>query len=70
MRPKFLRMKTQAELRAMMAGSSGLRWSPWFRIIAQHFLLQWWDNLDAVLHQGAHADWQSIHKLSVEQHGI
>lgn len=57
---------TQSELQAMMHPDSGLRWSPWFRIIAQNFLYKWWDDLDGVLTKGAHADWQGIHKLTVQ----
>jgi hypothetical protein len=26
-----------------------LLWSPWFRIIAKKFLVQWWADLDATL---------------------
>lgn len=56
---------TPSELQAMMQPDSGLRWSPWFRIIAKNFLYKWWDDLDGVLKRGEHADWQGIHKLSV-----
>lgn len=56
---------TASELQAMMRPDSGLKWSPWFRIIAKNFLYKWWDDLDGVLNKGQHADWGSIHKLSV-----
>eukprot|EP00892_Ulva_mutabilis_P011440 jgi/Ulvmu1/8669/UM047_0007.1 len=53
------------ELRDMMNPENGLRWSPWFRIIAQNFLYEWWEDVDGVI-AGKHADWDSIHKLSCE----
>lgn len=56
---------TPSELKAMMHPDSGLRWSPWFRIIAENFLYKWWDDIDGVLTMGKHADWHGIHKLSV-----
>jgi isopentenyl-diphosphate Delta-isomerase len=60
-----VRFVTATELKAMMHPDSGLRWSPWFRIIAQNFLHKWWDDLDGVLKKGKHADWRTIHKLDV-----
>ena len=54
---------TPEELRRMMRPESGLAWSPWFRIIAQNFLEEWWADLDCVLHQQAHRDWGTIHKI-------
>ncbi|RYG70284.1 squalene synthase [archaeon] len=38
-----------AQLQAMMLPSSGLLWSPWFRIIAEKFLVHWWADLSATL---------------------
>jgi isopentenyl-diphosphate delta-isomerase len=38
------------ELQAMMDPSSGLRWSPWFRIIASRFLPNWWSDLHTTIH--------------------
>jgi isopentenyl-diphosphate delta-isomerase len=58
-----VRYVTRAELRAMMDPGSGLKWSPWFRIIADNFLPTWWDDLDAVLAEGKHADAATIHKI-------
>jgi isopentenyl-diphosphate delta-isomerase len=57
------RYVTQDELAAMMAPSSGLSWSPWFRIIAQRFLPAWWADLDATLNTDAHVDAATIHKV-------
>ena len=48
----------------MMDPSSGLKWSPWFRIIATHFLPTWWSDLDAVLSDGKHADTTTIHRIN------
>ena len=53
---------TPDELRAMMRPETGLRWSPWFRIIADNFLFKWWDNLGGTL-GGKHADWGTVHRL-------
>lgn len=58
-----VRYVTQDQLKEMMDPASGLKWSPWFRIIAQKFLPQWWADLDAVLLDGKHADWGTIHKV-------
>lgn len=52
-----------AELKEMMKPDNGLRWSPWFRIIAKNFLYTWWEDVDGVI-AGKHADWESIHKLT------
>lgn len=54
---------TAGELAEMMAPASGLKWSPWFRIIATHFLPAWWEDLDAVLADGKHADAAAIHRI-------
>lgn len=53
---------TPDELRAMMAPSSGLKWSPWFRIIADRMLPGWWADLDRALTSDTHADGR-IHSL-------
>eukprot|EP01025_Chloroclados_australasicus_P022642 TRINITY_DN23238_c1_g1_i3.p1 TRINITY_DN23238_c1_g1~~TRINITY_DN23238_c1_g1_i3.p1 ORF type:complete len:305 (+),score=49.50 TRINITY_DN23238_c1_g1_i3:82-915(+) len=52
-----------AELREMMA-TEGLKWSPWFRIIVENFLEEWWENLDKVLETDKYVDGK-IHKLNV-----
>jgi isopentenyl-diphosphate delta-isomerase len=51
------------ELQSMMDPSSGLHWSPWFRIIAKHFLPTWWKDLQTTLHTDARVDTAMIHKL-------
>ena len=51
------------ELKKMMDKSSGLRWSPWFRIIAEKFLYQWWGDLDAALGTDKYVDVKTIHKV-------
>lgn len=58
-----VRYVTRAELAAMMNPASGLKWSPWFRIIAAHFLPTWWEDLDQVLATGKHVDTASIHRI-------
>ena len=54
----------QEELREMMEFTSGLKWTPWFRIIAQNFLFDWWRDLDRVLSSDAFVDLKTIHRLS------
>ena len=58
------RYVTPDELAAMMDPTSGLRWSPWFRIIARRFLPAWWRDLDGVLAAGAHADYATVHHFN------
>jgi isopentenyl-diphosphate delta-isomerase len=55
---------TQQELAEMMDPGSGLLWSPWFRLIAQHLLPAWWQDLHAALSSSKHDDFGTIHKLS------
>ena len=52
-----------SELKAMMDPGSGLRWSPWFRIIAERFLHEWWADLDAALTSDKYVDVNTIHKV-------
>ncbi len=55
---------TQAELEEMMRPQSGLRWSPWFKILAEKFLLpKWWADLPGALNTDKFADRASIHRL-------
>lgn len=51
------------ELQAMMDPASGLKWSPWFRIIAQHFLPTWWAELQTTLSTDKHVEAGTIHRL-------
>lgn len=54
---------TLAELQQMMRPSSGLLWSPWFRIIAEQFLVHWWADLDKTLTTDAFVDHSTIHRF-------
>jgi isopentenyl-diphosphate delta-isomerase len=54
---------TLQQLRNMMLSKSGLRWSPWFRIIADNFLPDWWTNLDAVISTDTFVDVKTIHRI-------
>jgi isopentenyl-diphosphate delta-isomerase len=58
-----VRYVTLPQLQQMMDPASGLSWSPWFRIIAAHFLPTWWADLPQVLQQGKHQDTATIHRL-------
>jgi hypothetical protein len=51
------------ELQAMMDPASGLHWSPWFRIIAKHFLPTWWQDLPTTLMTNKHVDTATLHKV-------
>lgn len=52
---------TLEELQAMMLPSSGLLWSPWFRIIVECFLVHWWKDLDTTLTTDKFVDVTTIH---------
>ena len=54
---------TREELREMMDPASGLRWSPWFRIICDRFLDKWWADLDETIFTDKHVDLATIHKV-------
>jgi isopentenyl-diphosphate delta-isomerase len=51
------------QLRSMMDPQSGLKWSPWFRIIMERFLERWWAELDVTLTTDTHVDVASIHHV-------
>ncbi|WPT17977.1 Isopentenyl-diphosphate Delta-isomerase II [Picochlorum sp. SENEW3] len=57
---------TRAELKEMMEPNNGLLWSPWFRIIAETFLEEWWDDLEATLTTNKHVDAKTIHSILKE----
>eukprot|EP01035_Chromulina_nebulosa_P018819 gene18819-24591_t len=50
------------ELQSMMNNSS-LLWSPWFRILAENFLVHWWKDLDVTLTTDKFVDRNSIHRF-------
>jgi farnesyl-diphosphate farnesyltransferase len=52
---------TLPELQDMMLPSSGLLWSPWFRIIVENFLVHWWKDLATTLETDKFVDVTSIH---------
>eukprot|EP01038_Epipyxis_sp_PR26KG_P007260 gene7260-9897_t len=54
---------TLLELKDMMGTSSGLLWSPWFRIIVDKFLVNWWENLDVTLSTNKFVDYETIHRF-------
>ena len=47
----------------MMMSDPTLRWSPWFRIIADNFLTKWWKSLDDTMNTDEYTDYQTIHRL-------
>ena len=51
------------ELQQMMDPSSGLLWSPWFRIIAEKFLPLWWQDLDTTLTTDKWVDLKTIYRF-------
>lgn len=63
------RYVTMAELQDMMKPSSGLLWSPWFRIIAEQFLVHWWKDLDVTLTTDRYVDYKTIYRFDpTEEH--
>ena len=59
-----VRFVYRQELEAMMLPSSGLSWSPWFRIIAKRLLPAWWGDLESAISTDKFADRGTIHRLS------
>lgn len=60
---------TLAELQEQMQPSSGLLWSPWFRIIAEKFLIHWWKDLKLTLTTDAFTDYTTIYRFDpTEEH--
>nr|QKY15240.1 isopentenyl-diphosphate delta-isomerase i (IDI1) [Polytomella parva] len=58
-----LKFVTGDELKSMMRPETGLKWSPWFRIIAEKFLGNWWAEIDDVMYQEKHRDFNTIHHI-------
>lgn len=54
---------TLRELQAMISPSSGLLWSPWFRIIVDRLLGAWWDDLSDTLTTDKHVELDKIHRF-------
>lgn len=54
---------TLPELQAMMQPSTGLLWSPWFRIIVENFLVHWWADLNTTLSTDKYVDVNSVYKF-------
>ena len=52
---------TLPELQQMMAPSSGLLWSPWFRIIVEQFLVKWWADVRTTITTDKFVDVKNIH---------
>ena len=62
MHPYTRRYVTPEELRAMMDPSSGLLWSPWFRVIADTWLFDWWADLDEVRTRTECMSWEGVER--------
>jgi farnesyl-diphosphate farnesyltransferase len=54
---------TLSELQKMMQPNSGLLWSPWFRIIAEKFLVHWWKDLSLTLTTDTYCDYNTIYRF-------
>lgn len=59
---KDIKYVTLDGLQKMMKPSSGLLWSPWFRIIAEKFLVHWWSDLDVTINTNRFND-NMIHRF-------
>ena len=57
---KFVSLK---ELQSMMNPNTGLLWSPWFRIIAEQFLVHWWKDLKSTLTTDLYVDYNTIYRF-------
>lgn len=53
----------QSQFRQMIDPSSGLKWSPWFRIIADKLLFPWWNDLHGVFHKDRYNEYNIIHRF-------
>lgn len=53
---------TLAELEAMLADKS-LLFSPWFRLIVQKWMKNWWSNLDETMNTNKHCDFVNIQQF-------
>ena len=51
------------ELREMMKADSGHKWTPWFRLIFENFLISWWQDLPTALSTDRYVDLETIHRL-------
>ena len=58
-----IKFVTFEELRQMMLPASGLLWSPWFRIIAEKFLVHWWKDLEFTLFTDKYVDYDNIYRF-------
>lgn len=57
------------ELMDMMKPSTGLLWSPWFRIIAEKFLSHWMKDLNETLTTDLYTDYNTIYRFDpTEEH--
>lgn len=56
------RYVSQTELQTMFADPT-LKWSPWFKLIAQHLLPVWWDNIDEALSSDRFVELETIHRF-------
>ena len=54
---------TLPKLKEMMDPGSGLKWSPWFRIIVDKFADDWWADLDVTLSTDKFVDVKTIHHV-------
>jgi len=57
---------TLSELQHMLDPSAAdppYKWSPWFRIIVDKFLIDWWRDLPRTLNTNDFVDWQTIHSF-------
>ena len=60
---KDFKYVTLSELKEMMLPSSGLLWSPWFRIIVEKFLVHWWEDLNTTLTTEKFVDYTTIYRF-------
>ena len=52
-----------SELQEMIHPESGLKWSPWFRIIVKEFLLEWFEDLDTLFTSDKYVNLEEIRRF-------
>jgi isopentenyl-diphosphate delta-isomerase len=61
-----VRFVSQDELVTMMA-DPGLKWSPWFRLLAEKLLPAWWNDLDRAITTSDYVELEKIHRFQIEE---
>lgn len=55
---------TLPQLKKLMQPDSGLRWSPWFRILVENHLDGWWKDLRATMQTKRPQEWTKVYNVT------